>query len=252
MIIKEQGNYTLPLMGKANIKVIAHNNYQEFCFSVAEQIKKQIKAKANSRLALPAGNSPRGYYDLLARISQKEQIDWRQIKCFALDDYLGCDEIYSFQTFLQTHLYDHINLPSQSGFNPRFCENYDQLITDNGGIDFCLLGLGTNGHIAFNEPPTSAASWTHCVSLTENTRKANKGDFGQSDTAKFNVVPEHAVTMGVATILSSKKIVLAVSGEHKRAVLANALLGQTDPMLPASYLTTHKNLLVITDFAFAI
>jgi glucosamine-6-phosphate deaminase len=255
MIIKgrfEQGHYTLPIEGKTNIKVIANNSYQEFSFAVAEQIKKQIKEKCDSTLAIPAGHSPRGYYDLLARDWQKEKTDWQKIKCFALDDYLGTDEIYSFQTFLETNLYKHVNLPAKSKYNPRFCDNYDQLIANSGGIDLCLLGLGPNGHIAFNEPPTCATSWTHCVFLTEATKKANKGDFEQNNRAQFSIMPERAVTIGIATILASKRIILAVSGEHKRAVLTKALHGPLDAMLPASYLTTHKELLVITDFAFKI
>src|SRR5579871_6600196 len=101
MIIKDrfEQNYTLPVKGKANITIISNNNYQEFSSSVAEQIKKQIKEKPDCCLALPAGHSPRGYYELLSRISQKEKLDWQQVKCFALDDYLGTDEIYSFQSF---------------------------------------------------------------------------------------------------------------------------------------------------------
>jgi glucosamine-6-phosphate deaminase len=242
----------LSVQERANIKIIANNSYQEFSFSVAEQIQKQIQEKCDSCLALPAGHSPRGYYDLLARTSQKGKIDWQQVKCFALDDYLGTDETSTFQSFLQARLYHHTNLPAEARYNPRFCDNYDQLITDCGGIDLCLLGLGSNGHIAFNEPPTCAMSWTHCVFLTETTRKANKNDFAQTDTIEFNPVPERAITIGIATILASKRIILAVSGEHKRAVLTQALRGPIDPMLPASYLTTHRDLLVITDFAFTI
>ncbi len=246
------GNNILPVQERANIKLIAHHSYQEFCFAVAEQIQKQVKEKPDSRLALPAGHSPRGYYDLLARASQKNNIDWQRVKSFALDDYLNADEIHSFQSFLEKHLYAFTNLPANAKYNPRFCDNYDQLITEAGGIDLCLLGLGANGHIAFNEPPTGKASWTHCVLLSETTRKANKDDFGQTDTAQLSVVPERAVTMGIATILASKRIILAVSGEHKRAVLTKTLQDPAHAMLPASFLIEHKYLLVITDFAFSL
>jgi glucosamine-6-phosphate deaminase len=242
----------LPIEASSNIKIIANNNYQEFSFAVAQEIQKQIKEKPDSKLALPTGHSPRGCYDLLGRVSQKGEIDWRKAKCFALDDYLDANEADSFQNFLQTHLYKFTNLPAQSCLNPRFYDNYDQLITDTGGIDLCLLGLGTNGHIAFNEPSTSARSWTHCVFLTESTRRANKNDFCPPDGEECKVVPERAITMGITTILASKRIILAVSGEHKKPVLLKALQGTVDPMVPASYLTTHKNLLVITDFAFAL
>lgn len=283
----------MPQQKKANqeskVKLIANKNYEEFCLAVAGQIIRQIRENPDSRLALPAGYSPRGYYSLLAQASQKAQIDWRQVKCFALDDYLGTDKAHSFQTFLEDHLYQFTNLPDDAKFNPLFCDNYDQLIADYGGIDLCVLGLGPNGHVAFNEPPTCEKSWTHCVFLAEETRAANRSVFMQlvnSAAKKGNespvterpinqqstqtsqqllptqyqsglskqplAVPERAITVGIATIFASKSIILAVSGENKRDILSKALHDPPDAMLPASYLTAHKNLIVITDFPFSI
>jgi glucosamine-6-phosphate deaminase len=126
------------------------------------------------------------------------------------------------------------------------------------------LGLGTNGHIAFNEPPTVSDSWTHCVFLTRSTREANKDAFvsGNYPSVKLAVsdasnsynnldaVPRRAVSMGIATILASKRIILAVSGEHKKEALNHALFEDASPKCPASYLTRHSNLVIITDFAF--
>ncbi len=226
----------LPPENKSNIRLIATRNYQELCSVMAEHVQKQIKEKPDSRLALPAGNTPRGCYELLGRASQNKELDWRQIKSFALDDYLDADETHTFQHFFETQLYRFTNLPSAGKFNPRFVDNYDQLIADCGGIDLCMLGLGVNGHIAFNEPPTCAASWTHCVFLTETTRKINSRDFadkivsadsvspagahaaplqGPGITNSVDLVPKRAISMGIATILASKRIILAVSGEQK-------------------------------------
>jgi len=254
----------LAVQNKSNFNITSTNGYEDFCLIVAKQVQDQIKNKTDSHLALPAGHSPRGYYRLLAQASQFNEIDWRQVLCFALDDYLDIEEAQSFQSFLENHLYRFTNLPANAKFNPRFCDNYDQLIAEQGGIDLCLLGLGTNGHIAFNEPPTPPTSWTHSVFLTNSTREANKDAFvsgnfpriqagivsGDISHGSLEAVPRRAVSMGIATILASKRIILAVSGEHKKEALKRALYEKPDTDCPASFLTAHSNLLVITDFAF--
>lgn len=241
------------------------NNYDDFCIVVAKQIQDQLNKKANSHIALPAGHSPCGYYNILAQASQSNEIDWRQAQCFALDDYIGAQEEHSFQYFLESHLYRFTNLPVNARFNPRNCDNYDQLIQDRGGIDLCVLGLGVNGHIAFNEPPTTNSSYTHCVFLTNSTREANKDEFvpansvnlsntigSGNDSAYLDAVPNKAVTMGIATIMASKRIILAVSGKHKKEILIRTLKNPANAQCPASYLTSHSDLLVVTDFEFAI
>jgi glucosamine-6-phosphate deaminase len=124
-------------------------------------------------------------------------------------------------------------------------DDYDGLIASEGGLDLTLLGIGTNGHIAFNEPGTPLNSWTHSILLTESTRKANQSYFDESTS-----VPYRAVTMGIQTILSSKKLILIVSGEKKRAILERALLGEVDRNIPASYLSLHPHVTVLTDFDF--
>jgi glucosamine-6-phosphate deaminase len=254
----------LTIKNKANFNITSTNGYDDFCLVVAKQIEDQIKKQSNSKLALPAGNSPRGYYRILAQASQYNKIDWRQAASFALDDYLDIDESQSFQTFLENHLYRFTNLPTNARFNPRFYDNYDQHIADQDGIDLCLLGLGANGHIAFNEPPTALNSWTHCVFLSQSTREANKSAFisgnftsiqpsttsGRAAYNSLDSVPRRAVTMGIQTILSSKRIILAVSGAHKKDILKSALYEAPLPTCPASYLTTHPNLMIITDFPF--
>jgi glucosamine-6-phosphate deaminase len=270
----EKADEILTVESKPGFNLISTNNYAEFCLVVAKQISDQLKSKADSRLALPAGLSPRGYYNLLAQASKDNELDWRQSMCFALDDYLGVDEAHTFQSFLENHLYQFTNLPANASFNPRFHNNYDQLIAEQGGIDLCVLGLGINGHIAFNEPPTIAASWTHCVFLTQATREANKAGFEAKITAQFDTspgikdpgnissvaivspdnlvaVPTRAVTMGIATILASRRIILAVAGDNKKDVLSRALHGPPDPSFPASYLLAHKNLLVVTEFSYS-
>jgi glucosamine-6-phosphate deaminase len=211
----------------------------------AEAIVEQLKEKPGSCLALPTGRSPVDCYELLANWSQQKRIDWSKAKCFALDDYLDVDESISFQTFLEMHLYRHTNLPANHRYNPRFTDNYDQLVEQCGGLDLTILGLGNNGHIAFNEPLTPQLSFTHCIWLTTSTRVANQYYFEEAP-----VVPLRGITMGIATILASRKIILLASGEHKRDILEKAISGKIDINLPASLLTIHPNLTILTDFEF--
>lgn len=152
-----------------------------------------------------------------------------------------------FSHYLNQHLYQHTNLPRTSQFNPRDHDNYDELIAKTGGLDLTVVGIGRNGHIAFNEPGTPHQSWTHCLWLTESTRKANSSIFGD-----LSLVPKKAITMGIATILNSRKLLLIASGQHKKEILTRALNSHCDSALPASYLSVHKNLTVICDFDFPI
>ena len=221
--------------------------YKELSQKAAEAIAEQIREKPNSCLGLPTGNSPLGCYELLGQWTEAGKLDWNKVKCFALDDYINAPDRMSFQTYLERRLYKPICLPEENRFNPRFVDDYDELIEKAGGLDLTLLGLGVNGHIAFNEPYTPFLSWTHCIFLTESTRNANEAYYEENTE-----VPKLAMTMGISTILRSKKIILLVSGKHKEQVLTRALSGTADPEIPASYLSLHPNVHVLTDFPFAL
>jgi glucosamine-6-phosphate deaminase len=216
---------------------------------VSDLIAKQLAAKPESAIGLPTGKSVMGAYEILARRSSEKsaqkQIDWSKAKCFALDDYLDVEESFSFQTFLKLHLYQFTNVKPDACFNPRFHNNYDQLIADAGGLDLCVLGLGGNGHIAFNEPDTPKNSWTHCLWLSEATKLANR-DYFQGSQKKASL----AITMGISTILASAKIVLVATGRGKKEILKRVLLEEVSPLLPASFLVPHPNLVVVTDFHY--
>ncbi len=162
-------------------------------------------------------------------------------------DYLGVAENYSFQNILSDKLYKFINIAPENCLNPRFQDNYDQVINNYGGLDLCILGIGKNGHIAFNEPETPKSSWTHCVWLSESTRQANKLYF--SDNTK---VATKAITMGISTILAARKIILIATGEAKIGILTKTFTDPANQSLPASFLTLHKSLLTVTDFPFSI
>jgi len=211
--------------------------------NVAEAIARQLKMKPDSKFGLPTGRSPVGCYQILSELSQKGVLDWSRCKCFALDDYIDVAEEQSFHYFLESNLYRNTNLPQENRFSPRNQDDYDRVISDEGGLDLCVLGLGTNGHIAFNEPGTPQLSWTHCHWLTESTREANASAFGGADK-----VPTRAITIGIETILASRSIILIASGEKKRAALKRALSGELDAGLPASFLALHPQVNVFRDF----
>jgi len=220
-----------------------YDPYATLSLRVAEAIKEQLKLAPGSRLGLPTGRTPIECYRILSQWSKNGQLDWSKVKAFGLDEYYDVDESATFLRFLENNLYCSTNLPAGSRYNPLFCDNYDEVIANAGGLDLTILGIGTNGHIAFNEPGTPLDSWTHSIWLTESTKQANS-EFFQG------TIPEHAATMGIQTILGSRKIILMASGEKKRKILQAALRGPVTPQVPASFLQSHKNLLVMTDFDF--
>ena len=211
----------------------------------AEAIANQLRMKPDSCLALPTGRTPIGCYQILSEWSRLGQLDWSKAKCFALDDYLDVEESQSFAYYLTKHLYCSTNLPKIARFNPRFCDNYDLLIAHQGGLDLAIVGIGRNGHIAFNEPGTPKESWTHCLFLTESTRKANASPFGSIAS-----VPKRAITIGIRTILDSARVILVANGKDKKAILTKALSGTITTDVPASFLQSHLHLDLITDFDY--
>ena len=170
-------------------------------------------------------------------------MDWRRVIAFGLDEYIDTDEPHSFRRYLEVNLYKNTNLPPDHRFNPMLIDDYDGLIARYGGLDLIILGIGKNGHIAFNEPGTQRASYTHSIWLTESTRAANSEFFGGIEKT-----PTRAVTMGISTILGSKKIILMASGKQKKSILKRALEGPITPDVPASFLQLHRALNVMTDF----
>lgn len=237
-----------PIKIPPTVKIQTFASYEALSQAVAERVAEQIKAKPDSVLGLPTGNTPLGTYkELAARSEAKHKdapdyVDWSKARCFGLDDYIDVDERFSFHAFLVDKIYKHTNLDSSRTFYPALTDDYDGLIREIGGLDLTLLGIGNNGHIAFNEPGTCPASWTHCTWLDESTRQANKAAF------EGNTPPTRAVTMGLATILSSRKILLIVSGEKKKSILEKALCQPISRDVPASLLQSHGAVEVLTDF----
>jgi len=212
-------------------------SYKELSSTVADIVEKQLKKQPLSKLVLPTGNTPLGLYDELV----KRKLDWSHAITFNLDEYLmNIDHPYSYHSYMKKNLFDRTNIyPDHCNFPYRPTLSFEDKMYANSGIDLCILGIGTNGHIAFNEPGSSFKSRTRVVDLTEQTIKDNVKHFDSIDD-----VPKQAITMGLRTIMESKKIILMANGKHKLNILNVAMNGEVTEDVPASILQNHSNVKV--------
>ena len=221
--------------------------------ALARHIARRVSLNPRLVLGLPTGRTSIPLYDELVALSRARAIDFSRVTTFNLDEFLGlpADDPRSYHAFMRQHLFDHVNL------SPRRthllngaardvsveCARFERAIARAGGIDFMVLGLGGNGHIGFNEPAPSLQARTHRVTLLPSSREANAGFFG-GDPAQ---VPAEAMTMGMGTILKSRRILLLVTGEEKAPTVAAMIRGAVTPQLPASFLQLHDEVEVICD-----
>ncbi|ARD57648.1 glucosamine-6-phosphate deaminase [Bacillus safensis] len=234
------------------MNIIEFESKDQLGKEAAAIIARTIAAKPDAVLGLATGGTPIETYKELIQLHQANQLSFKQTKTINLDEYAGLNPEHenSYMTYMKRHLFDHIDLPQDQYFLPngktahleKECLRYDQLIEDVGGIDLQLLGIGQNGHIGFNEPGTPFNSKTHVVQLDENTRQANARYFSSIDE-----VPTHAITMGIASILSSKKILLLASGKSKAKVIQYLERAEIHPDFPASALKLHEDVTVMID-----
>ncbi len=235
------------------MKIIETKNYQETSLVAADILAEQVRKKENSVLGLATGSSPEGMYSELIKMYQNGEVDFSKVISVNLDEYfgLGPDNNQSYRYFMNKHLFDHVNIRKEYTYVPdgltkdpeQECKAYDQLIEDLGGIDLQVLGMGLNGHIGFNEPADSFAAATHLVLLEESTIEANSRFFASKEE-----VPTKALSMGLKSILSAKKILLIVHGKAKQEILMKAIHGPVTPQLPASILQLHPNVTVVCSF----
>ena len=234
------------------MNILAVENYEQMSEHASELVLQQVKEKPDSVLGLATGSTPVGTYQLLAAAHKRGEISFAASKSINLDEYLGlgAEDEASYRHFMQENLFAHIDISAENihlpnGKNPNVDEvsaAYDRLIADIGPIDLQILGIGTNGHIAFNEPDDHFVAGTHLVDLTEDTIEANQRFFSSRDE-----VPKQAYTMGMAAILKAKRILLLVSGAQKADALYESLNGPITPQMPASILQLHDNVTVIAD-----
>ena len=223
---------------------------------VANRLMAQIHAKPESVLGLATGGTPVETYRQLVAAHKRNEVDFANVATFNLDEYIGLakDHPQSFDYFMREQLFDHVNLNLSSAHVPNgladdvelHCAEYESLIRDAGGIDLQLLGIGHNGHIAFNEPGASLDSRTRRVSLTEDTIEKNSRFFDSP-----NDVPRQAITMGIATILEARHIVLLALGEGKSDAIGKTLFGPVTDQHPASSLQRHSSVTIVLDAACA-
>lgn len=227
-------------------------NYETMSKLAAHILASQILLKPTSVLGLATGSTPTGTYRELVRMHKEEGLDFSSLYTVNLDEYKGlpADHPQSYRYFMQENLFDHVNVVPEHTFVPNgmepdseiACQEYERIIEDLGGVDIQLLGLGHDGHIAFNEPDDHFPSETHCAILDPRTREANQRFF-----ASLDEVPTHAYTQGIGTIMRAKRLLMLVSGKDKHKILHEAIYGRVHPLVPASILQFHPNVLVIAD-----
>ena len=238
------------------MKLIITKNYEELSKVAAEEFAKVINEKPNAVLGLATGGSPIGMYkELIAKCENKE-LDFSKCTSINLDEYIGLNPEHeqSYRNFMNTNLFNHINIDKTKTFVPNGlaknleeeCKNYDNKIEELGGIDVQLLGIGNNGHIAFNEPGDELSAGTHIISLTESTIEANARFFDSIDE-----VPRKALTMGLGGIMKAKKIILIASGEGKAEAIKGLFSGKITTDNPATMLQMHRDVVVVVDEAAA-
>lgn len=234
------------------IKVIVCQNEQEVSREAANIFAKSIRETPNMVLGLATGGTPVRTYKELIRMHKEEGLDFSKVKSFNLDEYVGLsgDHSQSYRYFMDKNLFNYININKSNthvpgGKSENFqvsCQRYEEGIKESGGIDLQLLGIGSNGHIAFNEPGSPENSITRVVDLTESTIKDNARFFEDESE-----VPQKAITMGIKTILEAKKIVLLATGSGKADAVAKSVKGPVSSEVPASFLQNHPDCIFIVD-----
>ena len=233
------------------MEVIIKNNYEEMSQLAAEYLINTVKVKVDAILGLPTGSTPIGMYQAIIN-QYKDNISFQNVRTFNLDEYVGLDKTNknSYRYFMDENLFSHIDIKEDSIHIPnglaqdaeQECLNYEKLLSSTGQMDIMYLGIGHNGHIGFNEPKDFFEPFTHVVKLAEDTIEANKRFFDSLES-----VPKTAITMGIKTIMSAKKIILLASGESKAEAILKTVKGKITPKVPASILQLHDDVTLIID-----
>ena len=218
----------------------------------ARVIVRLLRVKPDAVLGLATGSTPLLLYRELIRQHAAGEADFRLVRTFNLDEYIGLapEHAQSYHSFMWQNLFRHINIDPQNvhipdgraADVPAFCARYEEQIRAAGGIDIQVLGIGTDGHVGFNEPSSSLASRTRIKTLTVQTRRDNARYFGSEDQ-----VPHHVITMGVGTVMDARQCLLLAFGTAKAPAIAAAVEGPITAMNPASILQMHPTAKVFLD-----
>ena len=234
------------------MRVIIEKNAQEVSRRGASFIAELIRRKPNCVLGLATGSTPLGVYQELIRMHKEERLDFSLVTTFNLDEYVGLAPTHnqSYRYFMQSNLFNHINISPWNTHVPDgmavdfevHCREYEHRIRDAGGIDLQLLGIGTDGHIAFNEPGSSLGSRTRLKTLASETVRDNARFFSSAEE-----VPRLAVTVGVGTILEARRCLLLALGSSKAAAIHATVEGPVTAQITASALQLHREVIVVVD-----
>ena len=226
------------------MEVLLFETYEDMGRHAGRMIADRIKAKPNLVLGLATGSTPLGTYKELIRLHREEGLSFAKAVTFNLDEYLGIAPTHdqSYRYFMDTNLFNHLDVKKANTHLPdglakdarKFCEDYEKAIKAAGGIDFQVLGIGGNGHIAFNEPGSPRSSRTRVVNLDEATIKDNSRFF--ASTAD---VPRQALSMGMATIMEAREVILLANKANKADAIVRSVEGPVTEQVPASLLQQH-------------
>jgi glucosamine-6-phosphate deaminase len=234
------------------MEIIISETHEQMSKAAGKAVAELLNSKPNAVLGLATGSTPLGLYKEMARMHKSEGLDFSQVTTFNLDEYVGLkkDHPQSYHYFMYENLFKHINIPAQNTYVPSgttdnyaaFCAWYERRIKECGGIDLQVLGVGSDGHIGFNEPSSSLGSRTRIKTLAQPTIQDNARFF-----EKIADVPIYAITMGVGTILEARKILFLANGANKADAVAKAIEGPVTSMITASALQLHPDVTACID-----
>lgn len=233
------------------IKVVRVKNKEEISKKAFEIMHELVTSNPKAVLGLATGSSPVGLYELMIRDHKENGTSYKDVTTFNLDEYVGLPKNHpeSYYSFMHRNLFDgldvkeeNIHIPSSEGDLEERCDEYNEALSKQT-IDLQILGIGSNGHIGFNEPDTPFDSVTHIVDLKESTIKDN-ARFFDDDISK---VPTQAITMGISNVMAAKKIILIANGENKANAIRATVMGPVDEKVPASVLQNHPDVVIIID-----
>ncbi len=235
------------------MEVIIENDAESGSKAAARVIAKLVRANPNTVLGLATGSTPLNLYKELIRMHQEENLDFSSVTTFNLDEYIGLPKEHeqSYYRFMWDNLFDHININPNNVHIPdgiatdipATCSAYEKAIVQSGGIDLQVLGIGSDGHVGFNEPTSSFASRTRIKTLTRQT-VADNARFFEGDESQ---VPRHCITMGIGTIMDARMNLMLAFGEGKSEAVAAMVEGPVSSIVPASILQHHPTAKIFID-----
>ncbi|MEN7972876.1 MAG: glucosamine-6-phosphate deaminase [Verrucomicrobiota bacterium] len=235
------------------MEIIINKDAQTGSCAAARVVARLVKEKPNAVIGLATGSTPLTLYKELIRMHKEEGLDFSEVRTFNLDEYIGlpADHEQSYRRFMNENLFSQINIKMENTHVPdgmaedvpAFCAAYEQAIVDAGGIDLQVLGIGSDGHVGFNEPTSSFASRTRIKTLTQQT-VADNARFFDGDESQ---VPHHCITMGIGTIMDARMNIMLAFGANKAEAVAATVEGPLAAIMPASILQQHPNAKVFID-----